>query len=199
MYDLRDCRLQIADFRLDITDRGTDTSDQRPTTKDYLEMTSIDRIHDQLLRAYEGDPWCGPSLRSVLGDVSADQAAARVAGLSHSIHEIVLHLAAWQNVVAVRIKGGMIGEPDEGDWPAVNDTSDAGWKDALDKLDASFRALLLALPSLDEASLDQKLGDSREPALGTGMTVYANLHGVAQHAMYHAGQIALLKKLVAGE
>jgi hypothetical protein len=35
--------------------------------------------------------------------------------------------------------------------------------------------------------------------MGTGMTVYANLHGVAQHAMYHAGQIAQLKKLTSRE
>ena len=27
------------------------------------------------------------------------------------------------------------------------------------------------------------------------MTAYAYLHGIAQHAMYHAGQVAILKKL----
>jgi hypothetical protein len=27
------------------------------------------------------------------------------------------------------------------------------------------------------------------------MTAYANLHGIAQHAMYHAGQIAIMRKL----
>ena len=39
------------------------------------------------------------------------------------------------------------------------------------------------------------VGESRDPAMGSGMTAYANLHGVAQHAMYHAGQIMILKKL----
>ena len=35
--------------------------------------------------------------------------------------------------------------------------------------------------------------------MGSGMTAYANLHGIAQHAMYHAGQVAILKKLAGGD
>ena len=78
-------------------------------------MTAIDRIRDQLARAQEGDAWCGPSVREVVEDVSAADALRRVPGVSHSICEIVLHLATWQEAVAERLSGRAITEPAGGD------------------------------------------------------------------------------------
>jgi hypothetical protein len=65
----------------------------------------------------------------------------------------------------------------------------------LQRLWDSHRLFVRTLNSIDESHLDRKVGDSRDPAMGSGMTAYATLHGIAQHAMYHAGQIAILKKL----
>lgn len=158
-------------------------------------MTEKDRIRDQIERAYDGDPWCGPSLRSILDGVTNQQAAQHVTGLSRSIWEIVLHLAAWQDAVAVRISGKPVGTPADGDWPEVGSADESAWRAAIDRLDRTHRTLLAALDSFDEEALDSRIGDSRDPAFGSGMTAYANLQGIAQHAMYHAGQITLLKKL----
>ena len=131
-----------------------------------------------------------------LTGINAEQAARRVPGLAHSIWEIVLHLAGWQGVVASRIMGEPTAEPKEGNWPSVNDSSDAAWRHALETLRAAHDQLDAVLDSLDESRwLDEKIGDDRDPAMGSGMTIYANLHGIAQHAMYHTGQITLLKKL----
>jgi len=160
-------------------------------------MTMKDRIRDQLDRAFDGDAWCGPSLMSVLDGVTPEQAARRIPGLAHSIGEIVVHVAGWQRVVARRIMGEPVAEPEDGDWPSVNDSSDLAWRQALETLRDTHVRLGEALDSLDESRLDQRIGDSRDPAMGSGMTTYANLHGIAQHAMYHAGQITLLKKLMA--
>jgi uncharacterized damage-inducible protein DinB len=158
-------------------------------------MTMKDRIRDQLDRAFNGDAWCGPSLLAVLDGVTPEQAARRIPGLAHSIWEIVLHVAGWQGVVARRIMGEPIAEPEDGDWPSVNDSSDSAWRNALETLRATHVRLGEAIDSLDESRLDQRIGDSRDPAMGSGMTTYANLHGIAQHAMYHAGQITLLRRL----
>jgi hypothetical protein len=159
-------------------------------------MNVKDRIRGELERAHDGDPWCGPSFKSMLRGVSAVQAARKFPGLVHSIWEIVLHVAAWQVVVAGRITGEPIAEPAKGDWPPVADPSDGAWRSALSRLDEAHEELMQALECIDESCLDQKVGDSRDPAMGSGMSVYANLHGIAQHSMYHAGQISLLKKLV---
>ncbi len=47
---------------------------------------------------------------------------------------------------------------------------------------------------MDDARLDDLIGDARDPALGSGVTRYVTLHGVVQHHVYHAGQISLLKR-----
>ncbi len=98
-------------------------------------MTVKDRIRGELERAHDGDPWCGPSFQSMLAGVSAVQAARHFPGIVHSIWEIVLHVAAWQVVVAGRITGQPIAEPAEGDWPPVGDTNEAAWRSTLIRLD----------------------------------------------------------------
>ena len=94
-------------------------------------MTDIDRIRDQIERAFDGDPWCGPSLMSVLEGITSDQAVRRVLGISHSIWEIVLHVSAWQGTVARRIAGEPVATPEEGDWLPIHDTGDVGWQAAI--------------------------------------------------------------------
>ena len=87
-------------------------------------MNEIDRIADQLERAYRGDPWYGPSLRSVLAGIRAEDAARHVIPGAHSIWEIVLHLTGWQREVARRLRDGVCREPAGGDWPAAPEPSE---------------------------------------------------------------------------
>jgi len=50
-------------------------------------MTEIERILDQLKRAYEGNAWHGPSVREALNGVTPEQAAAHPLSGAHSIWE----------------------------------------------------------------------------------------------------------------
>lgn len=150
-------------------------------------MSEITRIQDQLRRAYRGPAWHGPSLREVLEGVGAEAAAARPLPEAHSIWEIVLHVAGWQDVVRRRLGGEKVREPDPGDWPAQGSGEEA-WREALEALDRSHAALLEAVGRVDPARLDELL------FRGAEWSVYVSLHGVVQHNLYHAGQIALLKK-----
>jgi hypothetical protein len=149
------------------------------------------RIDDELRRAYDGGCWHGPPLRAVLQGVTAPTAAAKHPQLAHSIWALVHHLTAWVEVVTRRISERRAVEtPDAGDFPPVTDTTAASWSAALDGLDRQHRRLLDVLPGLDPARLD-------EIAPGKDYPAAVMLHGTAQHYAYHAGQIALLKKLLA--
>lgn len=155
-------------------------------------MDEIARIRDQLLRAYRGEAWHGPSLREALAGVSAEMAAARPLEGAHGIWELVLHVAGWMEVVERRLAGEEAPEPARGDWPAVERVDEAAWGEALETLDRAHRELLEALSRVDARRLD-------EPVLPeSGTSVYCTLHGVIQHNLYHAGQIALLKRGLAG-
>ena len=84
--------------------------------------------------------------------------------------------------------------PAEGDWPAIGEPTDERWQQALDRLEASHRALIAAVKALPEARLYEPTNDTRNGPLGTGVSYYVLLHGIVQHDVYHTGQIALLKK-----
>jgi uncharacterized damage-inducible protein DinB len=157
-------------------------------------MSEIERLADQLQRAFYADAWCGPSLLETLQGVSAAQAAARPLARAHSIWEIVLHVSGWKKTVHQRLEGQRVRLPEEGDWPPVADTSERAWQETLLKLKARHDALLAAVRGLVEARLEDVLLTESSRETGGGVSCYVTLHGAAQHDLYHGGQISLLKK-----
>ena len=151
-------------------------------------MSELKRINGQLKRAFEGKAWHGPSVSEVLEGVTAEQAAAHPIAGAHSIWELTLHIATWERVGRRRIEEFIpIDVSDEEDWPAIEDQSDFAWTTTLEELSRNHEALRAAIRTLDETRLDDIVP-------GTEYTIYFLLHGVIQHDLYHAGQIALLKK-----
>ena len=148
-------------------------------------MTEIDRIQDQLKRAFEGDAWHGPSVREVLDGVDAATAAARPIPDGHSIWELTLHLTTWEAVVAARIRGTSTDALEAEDWPEIKDTRESAWRATREALESGHRDLVAAIADVDVSRLQEKVGRR---------TLYVLLHGVVQHDLYHAGQIALLRK-----
>ena len=157
-------------------------------------MDEIPRIIDQLEREHAGDPWHGSPLSQILEGVTRVQAAARPITGAHTIWELVLHIAAWKNEVRRRLSGAAAAEPLEGDWPPVGETTEEDWRDAREHLELAHRLLVSAVRELPEPKLFEATHDHRDRELGIGVTYYELLHGIVQHDVYHAGQIAILKK-----
>jgi uncharacterized damage-inducible protein DinB len=150
-------------------------------------MDEIERIADQLQRAYDGDPWYGSSLRSLLDEIDETRARQRAVAGVHTIAEIVRHIASWHREVARRLRDGIAREPAAGDWPAVG-----GWEDALRELADSHRELLVAIRGFPAERLLEIVGDERDRPLGSGVSFYVMLHGIVQHTIAHTAQISLL-------
>lgn len=149
--------------------------------------TEVSRIQEQLQRAFAGRAWHGPSILELLGDVDAVKAAARPIPGAHSIWELVLHIAAWNRAGVRRLNGDRADLNDDENFPPVVDTSEEAWHQAIESLKRAHRELHYAIGSLDDSRLDQ-------PIVSGMSSVYGTLHGIIQHGLYHAGQIALLKK-----
>jgi uncharacterized damage-inducible protein DinB len=150
-------------------------------------MSEINRILDQMDRAYLGDAWHGPSLRSLLDGVSAEDASRHSVHDVHSIWELVNHIAAWNVIVACRLAGESPDVTPEMDWPPVWEASEVAWKRSLEHLAESHGRVRQAAEKLRDDQLDEKLKTKDD-------SLYVTLHGLIQHDLYHAGQIAILKK-----
>ena len=151
-------------------------------------VSEIQHVNEQLRQAFEGDAWHGPAVRELLADVTAARAVARPLPGAHSIWEIVLHMMTWEGVVRRRLRGETIADlPPDQDWPAVQDTSEATWRKTIQDLERANHALR------DEIA---RAGEERlaETVPGKGHSVYTMLHGIIQHDLYRAGQVALLRR-----
>jgi hypothetical protein len=154
-----------------------------------LMSTECSRIADQLRRAFSGDPWHGPPIRDALAGVTAAQAIARPLAAAHTIWELTLHIDLWADI-AYRATLG-IEMPKlygtEKDWTTPFTGSDAEWTAARAHLFETAERLTAAV----EVFADERLGDA---VPGRKYDFYYLFHGVVQHSLYHAGQIAMLKR-----
>ena len=150
------------------------------------------RIADQLRRAFEGDAWHGPALLELLEDVDAATAAARPIPDAHSIWELVLHIEAWDGAAIRRLSGKKTQLKGEKNFPRVpKSATEAAWRGAISHAKRTHEKLVKTVAGLSNAKL-------RERCPGKKYDFYHLLHGVAQHELYHAGQVAIFKKLQAG-
>jgi uncharacterized damage-inducible protein DinB len=156
-------------------------------------MTETERIRDQFQRAFDGQAWHGPSVLSLLEGVTAEQAAAHPIPGAHSIWELTLHIAAWEDACRRRLESDPAQLTDDENFPPITDTSAAAWEDAKRKLIEVHRRLLDVIAATDDSRLDQPIMDSAETPFSSA---YVTLHGGVQHSLYHAGQIAILKKAI---
>jgi uncharacterized damage-inducible protein DinB len=154
----------------------------------HQSLSETTRIADQLNRAFKGDAWHGPALLEILSDVNAATASARPISDAHSIWELVLHISAWEGAILRRMQGEALQLEGAEDFPEIQDTSESAWKTAVEKLNRKHDELARAIIDLPESRLAEQVP-------GKDYDFYHMLHGAAQHALYHAGQIALLKKV----
>jgi uncharacterized damage-inducible protein DinB len=153
-------------------------------------MSEAARLADQIRRAFEGHAWHGDSIKELLAGVTAATAAARPIKNAHSIWELALHIAAWDEAVLRRIGGAAVELTNQQDFPPVKDTSPAAWRQTLSHLEQTHNQLIKAVAAFPDSRLQDQVPGKTEDYYN----FYYMFSGIVQHELYHAGQIALLKK-----
>jgi hypothetical protein len=125
-----------------------------------------------------------------LKGVTAEVASAKRVPGAHSIWEIVNHLIAWQKMAIATIDGAPYATlKDDADWPPVTSTSDGDWASTVAELQSSFATLCSKLDVFSDERLKENIP-------GADYSWGVLLRGIAEHDLYHAGQIGLLKRVV---
>ena len=128
----------------------------------------------------------GDSVVHALDGVDLTTASKRVIPDAHTIAELVPHITTWIEVGRLRAEGDWTPVTDEQDFPAAAET-EVEWASAVAELQAAVMRMDQMLENAEVAMLDQVSPDGR-------YTMRVMLDGVVQHNLYHAGQIAVLKK-----
>lgn len=158
-------------------------------------MTAIQRLEESFQSVYEdeaGEAWYGPSILPLLTGVTPEQAAKKPFASAHSIWELVMHIAYWESVALRRLKGEKVDAPlnSEQDWATVKHRSEPAWKTAVSELKQGNSALREELRHCSEEKMQQR-------ATGKQYSNYVMVEGTLHHAIYHSGQISMLKTALA--
>lgn len=151
--------------------------------------TEIQQILSLLRKTFEGSAWHGPSVNESLEGLSEAQVFNRVPN-THSIIELVAHMAAWKTYIAKKLNGDVDYKVTE----ELNFPQPESWDEALDALQKSHRELMAAIETFPSAKLMEQVPWAQEP-----FSYYTILHGIIHHDLYHIGQINLIKKAILGQ
>ena len=149
------------------------------TTTETMLPLSLTRVLDE---GYGPGAWHGADMKAAVADVTPTVAFWRPGKGRHNIAEIALHHAWCVRNVTSQLTGS---EPpafpvDGADWLKLDDEKTISWDEIRRALDEQQRALAAAL------------GGSSVPPEKERFDLAL---GVTCHAVYHAGQIQLIKVL----
>jgi hypothetical protein len=144
-------------------------------------------------RSYDRTSWHGPVLRGSIRGVQAPEASWRPAPGRHNIAEQIVHAAYWKYAVRRRLlrdKRGSFPLPGSNWFALPDDLSESDWRGFVGLLESEHVRLRAAVAGLSTAQLEST-------ARGGKFSNRVMVFGIAQHDVYHAGQIQLLKRLQA--
>lgn len=167
------------------------TTVEKTSVPNGLDGRVLSRMIEE---SYGPGAWHGADLRAALTDVSPERAFWRPGEGRHSIAEIALHHAYCARFVRGRLSGAAL-EPfilEGEDWFTLPDQSTITWPEIV----AAVESQQLQLSEAVRAAAGTAAGAGRSPL--TEAERFDLVLGITCHAVYHAGQVQLIKKL-AGE
>lgn len=161
------------------------------TTSSKTEMSAAPeaRLLARVLNeGYGPGAWHGPDLKAALSDVSPELAFWRPSPARHNIAEIALHHAYCVRSVRAQLSGippeAFVLEGE--DWFELSGPARLGWAQILAAVETEQSRLAAVAADIAGGRVRGSLSDTERFNLVLGITC---------HAVYHAGQIQLLKRL----
>lgn len=155
-------------------------------------MTSVKEVLlDQLAACHDDESWFKPS-KTVLDDISADEAMWKAGDNQKSIYEIVNHLIYWNEMWLNRFNEELIEKinitNDETFEIEHQKLSEESWEETRRRLTNSFVGWREVIRNCEDSKLERRI-PTYINAQWWG--VVSNL---CMHNVYHIGQMMLLKK-----
>jgi uncharacterized damage-inducible protein DinB len=150
----------------------------------------------ELNKVLSGHPWYGSPIYNILGQVTFETAYEKPANAGHTIAEIILHMLSWTEEVIDRMNEKPASLPLSGNWPETGAPDEQKWKIWIDDLKLVNANLVKTIRDFPEEKWNDLIIDERN---NQPVTTYKELvEGFIQHQIYHAGQIALLNRMILG-
>ncbi len=154
-----------------------------------------ERLKSELENVLAGSPWYGLSVYDIIDKIPFSSAFENPYWITHSIAEILLHMTGWTEEIISRMEGRAAGLPLGGDWPSQGEPEEQKWSSWVYNFKTINESLLRVIMEFPEHRWSEPINDERNLAK-KGVSYEALITGLAQHHVYHSGQISLLKTKV---
>jgi uncharacterized damage-inducible protein DinB len=159
-------------------------------------MTTAEQLKHDLETILWGEAWYGPNIYKTIDAVSFEAAFEKPLGSVHTIAGILLHMLSWTEEVMDRMNGMEAQLPSSGDWPDTGTPDEQKWQRYVNDLKLVTVNLLGVIQNFPDYQWDDLINDNRENK--PKVTYKGLIQGFIQHQVYHAGQIALLTRIIIG-
>lgn len=155
------------------------------------QRQALDHLLDHLDEAFDHDAWHGGTLWGTIRGMSREDAEWRPSPARHNVREIVVHCAYWKYIVRRRLTGDrrrafpLAGS----DWfVRPGEDAEGSWEGDRSLLREEHEKLRTVVADMTPAGLRTPRG-RRDPI--------REIRGIADHDIYHTGQIRLLRVMAA--
>lgn len=152
-------------------------------------MIITDLIAAHIQQVYEGNNWTEVCIADTISDLSFQQAQQRTDGSPNSIAALLHHLYYWNIITMQRMQGENPAITADNGFDAGELRSEEDWQALKEKARDSFIQLANAVKEFPADKLEETYAEGKS-------TFYKNLHGTAEHAHYHLGQMVIIKRLL---
>ncbi len=159
-------------------------------------MKKSEQLKQELEKVLSGNPWYGNPVYAIIDQVIFEAAFEKPDHSVHNIAGIVLHMISWTEEVIDRLNGMDAQVPSSGDWPDPGAPDEQKWQNYVSDLKLVNVNLLGIIQSYPEEQWEELVNGTIENDEGT--TYEQLVAGLIQHHIYHAGQIALLNRIING-
>ena len=131
-------------------------------------------------------------------DLSAELAARQVAGFPHSIANLVFHMNYWMDYELRRIRGQRPAHPEHNAESFLSPPASID-PEKWDRLGKNFARLLAEFTALAQSSpeeLDRQVESIHAGEAQRAGTLDAVIWQMVAHNSYHAGQIAMIRRML---
>ena len=161
------------------------------TSTEHEQISELRLSPRVLQEGFGPGAWHGPDLKAALADVTPALAFWRPAAERHNIAEIALHHAYFARTVRAQLTG-VPAEPfvlEGEDWFEASDGRRLSWPSIYATVESEQGRLGAAVDDLAARRISSAVKADERFTLVLGITC---------HAVYHAGQIQLIKRLYVG-
>jgi uncharacterized damage-inducible protein DinB len=138
-----------------------------------------------------GQPWFGRSVYALIADIDESKIHTRPNTESHSLIELLWHMNTWAEFTLGALENRTVEDLKDieaNDWRQINPEIHT-WKKGIEQLKAMHENIIKILTKKTDDNFLKAIVPNRE------YNFRFLLNGLIQHNIYHAGQMAYLKKI----